>query len=178
MTETITDKYVEVFRIRISILEEDEFDLEAWKSGTIVLLARVFGPGSSKISQIEKIKFDFGSWSLRDASGSKDQMVSCKKRCKGVLEACITELEVLGVEDDSAETKEFSSTFQLLKESIEEELKISQYKQLLKIIKTKSSREEKQKMLFSTLMGFDPEIASKIVANIMTDTSLSKSFLK
>jgi hypothetical protein len=174
----IKDKYVEVFRIQISKLEEDDFDLEAWKSGTIVLLARVFGDDSSKISEIEKIKFDFGSWSLRDSSGSADQMEACKKRCMGVLEACITELDVLGVEEEFTGEVSNSKLFQALRESIEEELKMSQYKKLLKIIKTKSSREEKQKMLFNSLMSYDPGIASKIIANILTQPSLSKSFLK
>lgn len=175
----IKDKYVEVFRVQISKLEEDGFDLEAWKSGTIVLLARVFGADSSKISQVEKIKFDYGSWSLRDSSGSVDQMEACKKRCNGILEACITELEVLGVEEEFKEEKVSNSgIIQALKSCIEEELKMSQYKKLLKVIKTKSSREEKQIMLFNSLMGYDPEIASKIVANILTEPSLSRSFLK
>ena len=96
----------------------------------------------------------------------------------GVLEACITELDVLGVEEEFTGEVSNSKLFQALRESIEEELKMSQYKKLLKVIKTKSSREEKQKMLFNSLMGYDPEIASKIIANILTQPSLSKSFLK
>lgn len=170
-----TIKFVKIFKIQISNLDSDDFDLEAWKSGSIVLLSRVFGDASSKIEQIDKIKFDFGSWSLRDSSGSHDQMESCKKRCKGIMEACITELEVLGIDQEPTDVTS-SSAIKALQLAIEEELKISQYKQLLSILKTKSSREEKQKMLFNTLMGFDLEISSKIVANIMTDSKLSKHF--
>ena len=96
----MTDKYIELLRIQMAKLEEADFDLEAWKSGSIVLLSRIFGDSSSKLNQLEKIKFDFGSWSLRDSTGSKDQMESCKKRCRGILEASIIELEVLGVEEE------------------------------------------------------------------------------
>ena len=92
----MTDKYIELLRIQMAKLEEADFDLEAWKSGSIVLLSRIFGDSSSKLTQLEKIKFDFSSWSLRDSTGSRDQMESCKKRCKGILEASTIELEVLG----------------------------------------------------------------------------------
>ncbi len=176
----MTEKYIKLLENQISKIDSDEFDLEAWKSGTIVLLARVFGDASTKVTEIEKIKFDFGSWSLRDASGSRDQMDSCKKRCKGILEACISELEILGIESTDFEkipAKALNSKISdALTNAIEQELSISQYRNLLKIIVTKSSKDEKKMMLFTALMGFDQELASKIVSNIMTDTLLAKIF--
>lgn len=171
----MVDKYIALLQKQIDRLDEDDFDLEAWKSGAIVLLSRVFGDASSKIVQIEKIKFDFGSWSLRDSSGSRDQMESCKKRCRGILEASITELEVLGSEEEAQVALTKKGAEALVIDALEQELKISQLKQLVKILRTKSSRDEKERMLFTVLMGFDPEIASKIVARIMTDPALGKS---
>jgi len=176
----ITEKYIQLFEKQISKIDDADFDLEAWKSGTVVLLARVFGDASTKISEIEKIRFDFGSWSLRDSSGSRDQMDSCKKRGKGILEACITELQILGIEntniDDISPKLLQSKLSDSIKNAIEEELKISQYRSLLKIINTQSSPVDKKRMLFTALMGYDQEIASKIVANIMTDPLVKKIF--
>jgi len=176
----MTKKYIKLLENQISKIDSSDFDLEAWKSGTIVLLSRVFGDASTKVTEIEKIKFDFGSWSLRDSSGSMDQMDSCKRRGKGILEACISELEILGIESIDFEkipSKALNSKIaDALTSAVEQELSISQYRGLLKIIGTKSSKEEKKKMLFTALMGYDQELASKIVANIMTDTLLAKIF--
>ncbi len=167
------DKYIEVLKKQIAKLSDDDFDLEAWKSATNVLLGRIFGDATTKIGQIDKIKFDFGSWSLRDASGSSDQMQSCKKRGRGVLEACITELEILGLEEkEPLETSDNDA----LRNAVEQELKISEYRSLIKIVKNKSSREEKRTMLIRALQSLDTLVTPGIVANILTEPAFRKVF--
>ncbi len=167
------DKYVEVLKKQIVKLNDDDFDLEAWKSATNVLLGRIFGDTTIKIGEIDKIKYDFGSWSLRDASGSRDQMQSCKKRGRGILEACITELDILGLEEnDSAETSENVA----LRNVVELELKISEYRSLIKILKNKSTREEKRTMLIRAIQNLDTLVAPGIVANLLTEPAFRKAF--
>ena len=167
------DKYVEVLKKQIEKLSDDDFDLDAWKSGTIVLLGRIFGDATAKIGEIEKIKFDFGSWSLRDASGSRDQMQSCKRRGRGVLEACITELEMLGLEENEpVETSDNAA----LRNVVEQELKISEYRSLIKIVKNKSNRAEKRSMLIRALQNLDTLVAPGIVANMLTEPAFKNVF--
>ena len=168
----MVEKYIELLRHQIDKLQEEPFDLDAWKRATIVLLGRIFGDASTKISEIEKIRFDYGSWSLRDASGSSDQMDSCKNQGKVILEACIAELEIIGVEE---ETEEINGDSALL-ECIEEELKVSEYKELKKIIKTKSSQEDKKQMLVHKLQSFDTDVPPRIIANILTHPAFKKYF--
>ena len=166
------DKYIQVLEGQLAKLEKEDFDLEAWKSGTIVLLARIFGDASTKISEIEKIKFDFSSWSLRDASGSVDQLDACKTRCRGVVEACITELQILGAEEENQGELDKNDA---LVNAIGEELNMSDYRKLVKIVKSKSGKGEKKDLLVTELMEFDTRVAPSIVANILTDPAFAKS---
>jgi hypothetical protein len=167
------DKYIELLKHQIEKLHDEPFDLEAWKRATNVLLGRIFGDASTKISEIEKIRFDYGSWSLRDASGSSDQMDSCKNQGKVILEACIAELEIVGLEE---ENQDGGSEDSAIIECIEEELKMSEYRELLKILKTKSGLEEKKKMLVHKLQSFETGVPPKIVANILLHKSFKKTF--
>jgi len=168
------EKYVALIGRQIDQLDKESFDLEAWKRATVIMLGRVFGDASTKISEIEKIRFDYGSWSLRDASGSNDQMDSCKIQGRVILEACIAELEILGLEDEEESPNKKDSP---LIESIQDELKMSEYKELIKILKTKSTREEKKKMLVHKLQSFETVIAADIVANVMTHPVYKKVFV-
>ena len=73
-------KSVEVLEGQIQKLEAKDFDLNAWKNFTILLLERIFGRQTKKIEAIQKIKYDQGSWVLRDETGYTNSMEACK--CK------------------------------------------------------------------------------------------------
>ena len=160
----MTDKFIRLLKDQIHQLEAADFDLEAWKSATIIYLSRIFGGESAKIEQIDKIRYEQGSWSLRDASGNSDLMISCKRRGRSILEACINELKVLGVAEGRIDPVEGNP----VSEGLSEELKVSQLKELKKILKTKSSREEKSEMITNKLLGFGYEISPRIISHIMT----------
>ena len=52
-------KEIKLLEEQIGKLESKNFDLEAWKQYTIVLLARIFGDNNQKIQQVEKIEYDY-----------------------------------------------------------------------------------------------------------------------
>ena len=85
-------KEVELLQAQMDKLKAKDFDLDAWKQYTVVLLSRIFGEHNPKIRQIEKIEYDFSSWSLRDTSGKSAYMETCKKLGREVLQASIDEL--------------------------------------------------------------------------------------
>ena len=169
----MVEKYIELLRHQIDKINEESFDLEAWKRATIVLLGRIFGDATTKISEIEKIKFDYGSWSLRDASGSNDLMDSCRNQGKVILEACIAELEIVGLEEEAQDESQQDTA---LIECIEEELKMSEYRELMKILKTKSSNDDKKQMLVHKLQSFETGVSPKIIANILVHPAFKKTF--
>ncbi len=162
------EKKIELIKKQIEKLYDKDFDLEVWKISTILILERVFGYDSSKITKIKNIHQDLSSWSLRDTLGTSSGYDASKKYGKEILEACIIELESLGTPNSIKEsTKPESLPFEVLLESLENELKVSQFKNLKKINKIKDKQERKNK-LTKFLSDMDSEIILQILANILS----------
>jgi len=159
---------IRLIKKQIEKLDNKDFDLEAWKISTILILERIFGYDSSKITEIKNIHQDHSSWSLRDTLGTSSGYDASKKYGKEILEACIMELETLGLPNSIKEsTKPESLPFEVLLESLENELKVSQFNNLKKIskIKDKQERENKLTKFFSDM---DSEIILRILVNILS----------
>jgi hypothetical protein len=160
-------KEIAILRKQIERLEVKDFDLEAWKKFTIVMLARIFGDTSEKIRQIESIEYDYSSWALRDTSGSSSYLESCKKLGRKILEASIEELEAFGVPDKGGEEDHF---FHLIIDALQDELKGSQFRQLKDVImKTKEEGELKDKVR-EILNDYDTGVPVDILTAILTNT--------
>ena len=155
----MVEKYINSLNKQIERLNAKDFDLEAWKSSTIVLLERIFGRDSQKITQIENVKFDFGSWSLRDSSAGRTPLDSCKMRGKEILEIAIEELEDFGIPE---ENKTLVGNSVVL-EALENELKGSQFKQLKNLLISDESFERKKNQLKETLDSFGEETRMDIL---------------
>lgn len=159
-------KEITILRKQIERLGIKDFDLEAWKKFTIVMLARIFGDTSEKIRQIESIEYDYSSWSLRDTSGSSAYLDSCKKLGRKILEASIEELEAFGLPKKSGEGDAF---FQIIIDALKDELKGSQFRDLKTIIlKTKKEEEMKEKVR-EILNDYDTGVPIDILVSILTN---------
>ena len=88
----------------IEKVNQDDFELEAWKSGTITILHRVLGETTPHIKQIDTLKIDYSSWALRDSNSTYNPIETCKKKGKAILEAALDEIEILGVTEKEKET--------------------------------------------------------------------------
>ena len=167
------EKFIEMLKMQIEKLGDKEFDLEAWKNYTIILLGRIFGDNNQKIKQIEKINYDYGSWSLRDTTGDTDYMDSCKKLGKVILEASISELETFGLPEQSGQ--EINAIIQILLTAIEDELTGGQFKDIKKIASSLETIEEKKARLMSSLKSLNSENLARILSNIISDPAISKA---
>lgn len=160
-------KEIAILKKQIERLEIKDFDLEAWKKFTIVMLARIFGDTSEKIRQIESIEYDYSSWSLRDTSGSSSYLESCKKLGRKILEASIEELEAFGLPDRSGDDDKF---FRIIIDALQNELKGSQFRQLKDVIlKTKDEAELHDKVR-EILNDYDTYVPVDILTAILTNT--------
>lgn len=160
-------KEIAILKKQIERLDVKDFDLEAWKKFTIVMLARIFGDNSEKIRQIESIEYDYSSWSLRDTSGSSSYLDSCKKLGRKILEASIEELEAFGLPDKSSEDDKF---FRIIVDALQDELKGSQFRQLKDVIlKTKNADDMKDRVR-EILNDYDTGVPVDILTAILTDT--------
>ena len=141
----MSEKEIQLLEQQIERLDTKDFDLEAWKKYTIVILARIFGNKNEKLRLVEKLDYEFSSWSLRDASGNESYEEGTKKLAHEILQAAIDEIKAFGLpeikEDQSNEAiQEFLNI-------LLDELKGSQVKQLKTILKSRESKEEKQRMI-------------------------------
>ncbi len=82
---------------QIKKLDSPEFDLEAWKVSTQLLLGSVFGSFDQKTIAIRDLKIDYSSTMLRDSNANYKPIETCKKKGREVLELAINELEILNV---------------------------------------------------------------------------------
>lgn len=164
---------IEILKKQINKLESTDFDLEAWKTGAIILLERLFGQRNQKIDRMEKIKYDQSSWALREAKGSKNMMETCKKQGKEILEIAIEELEHFGLptEIEEANALPFKT---VIVQSLEEELKIGQYREVIRIIDSDMKNEEKKKLLIDTLNEYGHDVAENVLASILLSEQTKK----
>lgn len=159
-------KEIELLKNQIDKLYAKDFDLEAWKQYTIVLLARIFGPDNQKIKQIEKIEYDFSSWALRDTSGKNSYMDTCKSLGKEIMTASIDELKAFGLPDQN-DAKSGSLSIKIITDALENELKVSQYKELLSIIKSDDGEDAKAQKIKDKINTFGAATAESILSLIL-----------
>ena len=158
----MVEKHINLLKRQIDRLNSPDFDLEAWKGSTLVLLERIFGPQTQKISQIEQIRYDFGSWSLRDASASVSPLESCKRRAREILEMTIDELENL---ESSMEAP--GPNGQIIKDALEEELKMSQFREVKNILNSTEPDESKKKKVIEKLKSYDKGLPERLLLAIL-----------
>jgi hypothetical protein len=166
-------KEITLLKQQIEKLDIKDFDLSAWKKFTIVFLARIFGDDSPKISQIEKIESDYSSWSLRDTSGSSSIIEASKKLAREILEAAIAEIEIFGIPGKTDDTVSIE-IINIINETLQDELKGSQYKELTKIIKSSLSAKEKQSKIAEKIKIFGYETSIGILSGILANSKIAK----
>ncbi len=158
-------KSMEVLEGQIQKLDAKDFDLNAWKNFTILLLERIFGGQNLKIEAIEKIKYDQGSWVLRDETGYTNSIEACKKLGREVLEESIIELQTFGLPEESPDTIPFETILNAMKD----ELTGSQFREIKNAVVEKGAIKDRKKILITKLQGFGSDAAWAIVANILSD---------
>ncbi|MEA3445487.1 MAG: hypothetical protein U9R19_12275 [Bacteroidota bacterium] len=178
--KALSEKEIALLKEQISKLNATDFELEAWKTYTIILLERIFGSGSQKIKIIQNINYDYSSWSLRDSSGTGSNIDACKKLGWEILTASIKELENFGFPDlNQISEKETSKNESLNIEKIivcfEDELKVSQFKELKAILKSGDNSEDKKSRLIGKLKEFGVNTSPEILSNILLNEYITKA---
>lgn len=167
------EQEIKILQKQVAKLKDEDFDLEAWKAGAVIILERIFGPGNQKITQLQKIKYDQSSWALREASGSKNMMETCKKQGREILEISMDELTLFGLPEEVA--AEQAAPFKtVVVEALENELTISQYREIIRIIDSDKQLKDKQKMLIDTLHKYRHDVVDNILSSILLSEQTKK----
>ncbi|MFK5855629.1 MAG: hypothetical protein QM503_05825 [Bacteroidota bacterium] len=165
-------KEIELLEHQIEKLSASNFDFEAWKKYSVLILARIFGSTDEKIKQLEKIDFEFNSWSLRDASGNESYEEGSKKLAKEVIKSAIDELRIYGL-PISKKSDENEPTKKLIN-IILDEFKGSQVKELTRILSSRESKTEKKRRVKELIEEIGEYGCYDIITNILTQSGVSK----
>ncbi len=165
----MNDQSIKILEDQIAKLNTKDFDLEAWKSSSITLLARIFGKEDYRLQQIQDLKIDYSSWALRDASSSYNPVRSCKKIGKEILETSISELKTFGVE----RIKALAESPPIVT-ALEDELTGTQLKELKAFLQSSQNIDQKRKGILKLLSSLSKGKTVEILADILLSKTKSK----
>lgn len=102
-------------------------------------------------------------------------MESCKSLGKEILTASIDELKAFGIPDQNVQ-KEGMISLDVITAALENELKVSQYKELVSIIKSAESSDTKAQMIKDKVNSFGAGSAESILSVLLAHTGLKDAF--
>tara|TARA_R110002020_G_scaffold218232_5_gene426046 strand:- start:135 stop:674 length:540 start_codon:yes stop_codon:yes gene_type:complete len=157
----------------------NSFTLTDWKNKAINIIVRIYGHDSLPQKQIENLKY---SLSFEGGSNVNER----KGQASQLIDGLIKEIEHFGLPPQLKKEKEgmhinitqtsnqqTKINLSLIIESIQDELKGAQLKALQEIIEDKGvEAEEKKVRIIEKLKSFGSDIASNIVASILTNPAL------
>jgi len=163
---------IKLLKQQLEKLDAKDFDLNAWKKYTVVILSRVFGEDNLKIKQVEDLEFEYNSWSLRDASGNESYEDGTIKLAREIIQASIDEITAFGIPESksSMSNKELENYLNI----ILDELKGSQLKQLKTIIASENSSVEKKRLVFEIIETMGENTVYEVITNIISQPSAIK----
>lgn len=115
-------KQITILNELLTAINQNNFDLEAWKLKANIVLSKIFGSNDPKLKLVENLQYNFSSWTLRDHSGGK-QHDPVKTHAKEIIEAALLEIELNSTENPVLKEFEKQLTgaqFAILKSIIEQ----------------------------------------------------------
>ena len=143
---------------QLESLTAKNFDLEAWKSHTIIFLERIFGKESSKVRMIKELNYNYSSWSLRDAAGTGKDSDPVILKAREILEATKLELQYLGVPKQEEENLK-------IWELLEEEMTGKQIREIKLILQSEES--DRMEKIANILYGLEKEHLSVLLSKLL-----------
>lgn len=154
----MVEKEIALISRQLEGLGSKNFDLEAWKSHTIIYLERIFGKESSKIKMIKDLKYDYSSWNLRDAAGTGKDTDPVIMKAREILEATRLELEHLGIPKQEEENLKIWSL-------LEEEMTGKQIREIREVLQ--SADKEKMEKIANMLYNLEKENLAVLLAKLL-----------
>jgi len=154
----MAEKEIALLKKQQEKLTEKSFDLEAWKNQTTLFLQRIFGANHNIVKMISDLKYDYSSWTLRDATGNEKTDDPVKMQADEILEAAIMELENLGLPQQETSVDK-------VWEFMEEELTGKQFKEIKAIID--SGKKNKLAKVQEVLNRLEKENLISVLSRIL-----------
>ncbi len=152
-------------------LDEKGFDFQSWKQYTVMLFSRIFGDDDQKVKQLSKIEIDYSSWSLRDTSGKVSQIETIKRLGREIILAAVEELKSEGLPSKD-QTVAVSVPLTAIISALEDELKVSQYKEITGLIHSQTDRATKKSDIENKLNEYGAQVSIRILSSILSEEKL------
>ena len=140
---------------------------------------RIYGHDSLPQKQIDGFKYSSGYSGGSNINARKEQAVKLVEGMVkeierfGLPEQLTLEKEGVNINITQTQNQETKINLSLIIETIQNELKGSELKELQKLIEDKETKvEEKKVKIVEKLKSFGNDVASNIVANILTNPAL------
>lgn len=164
-------KAIHLLQQQIEKLSKPDFDLEAWKEYSIIILNRIFGKDDVKIMQIRKLEFEYNSWSLRDASGNSSYQEGTKKLAMEIMQAGIDEIQTFGLSMGTAPVSDH--VLNDILNCLLDEMKGAQVKKLKSILASSENNAEKKRQLKELIEDMGPNNAYQVLVNMLMHPAMA-----
>ena len=154
----MVEKEIALINKQLESLTAKNFDLEAWKSHTVIFLERIFGKESSKVRMIKELNYNYSSWSLRDTAGTGKDADPVILKAREILEATKLELEHLGIPKQEEENLKIWSL-------LEEEMTGKQIREIRLVLQ--SDEPEKMEKIANILYNLEKESMAVVLAKLL-----------
>lgn len=168
---------------------DDKYELDVWKANATNLITRIYGSDSKQEEQIKNVKYtSFGGISVQGYhSPSSNNISSCQKQCNQLIDGIINDLNLFGLPEPK-ELKDNSKginiainqnqsvkqkvSLNIILDAVHNELTGKQLKELQSIIENDDQPENKKKKVIEKLKSFGTDIATNIIAGILTNPTI------
>ena len=158
----MAEKEILLLKDQIEKLYQKKFELEAWKSSTLILIERIFGKDDLKLKMINSLKYDYSSWNMRNtaATGKTSNIDPVLMQAEEIMQAAIAELQTIGLPVNIKEKHK-------LLELLSEELTGKHFKELELLIKNDDT--DKEAKIAEILNSLNKEKLVSILVKLLTD---------
>jgi hypothetical protein len=186
------EKYIEALKSVQNPTITSNYDLQTWKAKAINIVSRIYGDESKQESQINEIKYQsypsFGTIGGRGRpstrSGGGNNSKHCEKQANEIITSFIYDLETFDIPEPKSKQNNGGINISLhqnqnqtvnvnvIWESIRDELKGSQLKEIEEIINDDDEPQSKKKRIFDKVKSFGTDVATNIIAGILTNPAI------
>lgn len=169
-----------------------KYELQTWQSKAVNIVSRIYGDESKQEEQIKEISYrsypSFGAIGGRNSnptrSGGGNNGKQCEQQASELIKSFISDLEIFGVPEPKQREKHGGINISLnqsqnqtvnvnvIWEAIKDELTGKQLKEIEEIVNDRDESESKKKRIFEKLKSFGADVASNIIAGLLTNPTI------
>jgi hypothetical protein len=163
--------------------DEYSFGVDAWKSSTISVIERIFGTESRKIAEIEKIEL---GRSVSMNGPNRYHIETVKETGRSIIEACIVEIEILGVPEQrydgiekginltvvQSQSNQQKIKLELIVSALREEMTGKQLAEIQDILDEPTDNKSKKAKTIDKLKSFGIDTLSGILSGLLTNPQI------